>query len=49
MEEAGKETKVNIIIGVVVVLAVIIMIVTEVGRVNKDNSISRKGTVTTGK
>lgn len=44
MENQSKETSVNLAIGIVVVLAVVIMIVMEVSKVNKDNSISRKGT-----
>jgi hypothetical protein len=53
MEDTGKEavseSKVNLIIGIVVVVAVIVMIMTEVSRVNKDNNTSRKGTTTNTK
>ena len=49
MENTSKESSVNIIIGVVVVVAVVIMILQEVSKVNKDNSISRKGTVSATK
>lgn len=47
MEDTVKESKVNLIIGIVVVVAVVIMITMEVAKVNKDNSISRKGTTIT--
>lgn len=49
MENTSKETSVNIAIGIVVVVAVVIMILMEVAKVNKDNSISRKGTVSATK